>query len=577
MAQAAIYCRSSKDRAEVGLAAQRAELKAYAKSKGLTIADEFSDMEISGSTDETSRPGLLKLLDALRSPGRSWTTLLALDTSRIARDPTISLYVTRECEKHGVTIQYAKMPVDGESAFGEMMLNVVRGFDRLHARLSAEKGSAGLRTNIAEGFRAGGAAPFGFKLEHKETGGMRGGVAVRKSKLVLDPMPAAKVKTFLKARADGVARSQAAKQAKLQDKAVASLIAIERNALTYAGYTVWNQRRKIRPNRDDPRKRMEWRPKSDWIISEEPTHAAVITRAEADRILAMVDAANPKPRGPRVREPKKFVLSGLLFTPDGKQWHGDAHDNCYRAGIKGQRVNAPFLEGQILGKVVADFADRKFLQRTIAEARRMAEGIEADPSAIADEIKRHEKRLNNLLEMAADSGDKALLAKMRELEATLARLREEKAAWEERKVLKAKLLAIREDDLIGVLSAQGIKLRGADPRLLELIGYSDEEYLKPDELRRVLTTVVERIEMEPKTRDFRIKYRLPVTGVKVASPRGCDSDSGSVSVTSSGRLPARAPRIEPSSLPSFRGSISCRAKSPAPSAPSAASTGPCGA
>jgi DNA invertase Pin-like site-specific DNA recombinase len=40
MTQAAIYCRSSKDRAEVGLAAQRAELKAFAKTKGLSIAAE---------------------------------------------------------------------------------------------------------------------------------------------------------------------------------------------------------------------------------------------------------------------------------------------------------------------------------------------------------------------------------------------------------------------------------------------------------------------------------------------------------------------------------------------------------
>jgi hypothetical protein len=28
--------------------------------------------------------------------------------------------------------------------------------------------------------------------------------------------------------------------------------AIERNALTYAGYTVWNQRKKHRPDRDNP-------------------------------------------------------------------------------------------------------------------------------------------------------------------------------------------------------------------------------------------------------------------------------------------------------------------------------------
>jgi hypothetical protein len=40
----------------------------------------------------------------------------------------------------------------------------------LHARLSAEKGRNGLLANIAKGHRAGGRAPFGYKLKHENTG-----------------------------------------------------------------------------------------------------------------------------------------------------------------------------------------------------------------------------------------------------------------------------------------------------------------------------------------------------------------------------------------------------------------------
>ena len=50
-------------------------------------------------------------------------------------------------------------------------------------------------------------------------------------------------------------------------------------------------------------------------------------------------------------------------------------------------------------------------------------------------------------------------------------------------------------------------------------GLSNIEQLKPEALRHVLTTLVERVELDPKTRDFDIKYRLPITGVKGASPR----------------------------------------------------------
>src|SRR5262245_28326743 len=126
MEQAVIYCRSSKDRAEVGLDTQRKELRAYAKSRGYSIVGEFADMEISGSLDETPRTGLRDMLKPLRDPAHPWSTILALDTSRIARDPMLGLYITREAEKHGARIEYAKMPVDGSSAFGETMLSVVR-------------------------------------------------------------------------------------------------------------------------------------------------------------------------------------------------------------------------------------------------------------------------------------------------------------------------------------------------------------------------------------------------------------------------------------------------------------------
>lgn len=548
MAQAVIYCRSSKDRAEVGLPAQLSQLKAFAKSKGLTVAAEFSDMEISGSLDETSRPGLRKLLTALRDPARKWTAILAVDPSRIARDPLLAVAVTVEAEKHKVAIHYANVPADGSSADGALTLGLYREINAYISRISAEKGRKGMEANLAAGFRAGGAAPYGYKLEHQETGGTRGGNAVRKSTLAIDTKAASKVRAFLKSRARGIARNQAAKDAKLQDKAVASLIAIERNALTYAGYTVWNQRKKKKPTRDDPRQTMLRRPRKEWVISDKPTHKAIITGAEAERILALHDTARKRP--PRVREPDKFILSGLLFTPDGIQWHGDSHDHAYRAGMKGKRINAAFVEGGVLYQVAMDFADRSFLKRTVAEARRMADGIEADPQALGAEIKRAERRLANLVDMAADTGDKALLAKIRDIEGQLATLREQRAAWADRKALKDKLAAINEDDMGWALAAYGLKLRGDSPDKLAMIGYSDKDKLAPDELRRVLTTLVERIELDAATRKFNIRYRLPVgtpaanaAGVKLASPQGYNGYSGAVlSVSVCGRLSTRAPR-----------------------------------
>jgi hypothetical protein len=56
-----------------------------------------------------------------------------------------------------------------------------------------------------------------------------------------------------------------------------------------------------RLTKDEPYTTMQWRPRAEWEISAKPTHAALISRAQAERILAGVDKANPRPRGPRHR------------------------------------------------------------------------------------------------------------------------------------------------------------------------------------------------------------------------------------------------------------------------------------
>jgi hypothetical protein len=77
----------------------------------------------------------------------------------------------------------------------------------------------------------------------------------RPARATTDPKPARQVKVFLTVRSDDVPRAEAASRAKL-DKHVASLIAIERNVLMYAGYQCWSMGRKIKPTREDPRARV---------------------------------------------------------------------------------------------------------------------------------------------------------------------------------------------------------------------------------------------------------------------------------------------------------------------------------
>src|SRR5262245_13731851 len=88
--RAAIYMRSSADEHALGEAIQRPELQALAAQKKLVVVGEFSDMAVSGSLDETQRAGLANMLAAAKR--HEFDCVLAIDTSRIARDQMLALY-----------------------------------------------------------------------------------------------------------------------------------------------------------------------------------------------------------------------------------------------------------------------------------------------------------------------------------------------------------------------------------------------------------------------------------------------------------------------------------------------------
>ena len=498
MEKAALYLRSSKDRAEVGTDIQRKELLAFARRENLTVEDEFSDMELSGSFDETSRPGFKRLLAAVRE--KKFDVVLAVDTSRIARDPMVSMFFTRECEKAGVDLRYSKLGIDSQSAMGEMVLGVLRQFDRLHARLSADKGRAGQEANLSRGFRAGGRAPIGYKLQHEETGASRGGIAVRKSKLVIDPTLAPRVTAFLKARAVGVPRTAAARSAKME-AATASLVGIEKNALTYSGALVWNRSKKHRASREDPRQTMLPRPREEWVIVEDQ-HPAMITRDEAERIIEQV---THRPKTNRVVKPVESLLTGLLTTPDGLAWHYDGFTKSYRVG-KGKRVKAEWLDGEVLSRIAHDSSRADFVTSVINAARKEAKAIISDPKVIDGQLRHVQSQLNRLTDaIAAGDSFNSLRIRMTELEAEQTRLLAEKGQCAQKAGIKASLLEMTTDHVRWMLS-------------LEAFGAASIKGEQRQRLRERLSRMLERISLEPATRELRLHYRF--TGVKLASPRG---------------------------------------------------------
>ena len=131
--QACCYLRSSKDRHDLSLDAQRRALQDYAHEQGLALVAEYADAVESGKDDD--RPGFQGLLRALRDPARAWSVLLALDTSRIARRRHLALIFEHEAEKAGVRILYKSVP-DTDPITGMLLRSILQAMDEWHSLTS---------------------------------------------------------------------------------------------------------------------------------------------------------------------------------------------------------------------------------------------------------------------------------------------------------------------------------------------------------------------------------------------------------------------------------------------------------
>lgn len=476
MTRCALYLRSSKDRHDVSIDAQRRELLELARARGLEVAVEFSDVVVSGATE--NRPGWQDLLRELKSPARTWRAILALDTARIARNQWIAHGLRHECKKRGVDLIFAKTPeLDGIA--GVILPAVLHAMDEVHSMLSREKGLAGMAENVARGWRAGGRAPLGYRLERVETGAFRDGAAVTKSRLApSDQAPA--IARYLKARAAGKPRKALARELGLELSA-GTLIGIEQNARTYAGDTIWNGK------------------------VQSSTHEPLITREEAAAVLAELER-----RKQTRTKGAAYLLSGILAAPGGRRWHGDGA-GYYKCGSR--RVNAAALERAILDKIGADLLSPEFVRATLARARGNARprDLEAELRVLqrqAAELERKAGRIRNVIpELKHPQG---MIRMLDQAEADRLELERRATIAAERLAGENVLLLITEDHVRQVLA-----------------GAVDELAGDRDQVKHAARQLLERVELDPAGLKCRIHYAIALeTGDKLASPRRAEPIPG---------------------------------------------------
>ena len=499
--RAALYLRSSKDRSDVSIDAQRRALHQFAGAQGLVVAEEYADAVESGKDED--RPAFQRLIAALKQPARGWDHVLVLDTSRIARRRMLAMLFEADCEKRGVKILYKSLP-EGDPITDMVVRSVLQAFDEYHSLQSKAKGLAGMAENVRQGWRAGGRAPRGYLLDYTATGAVRDGAPVMKSRLVVDDEAAPLVAEYLRLRAQGLPRGTAVAKLKLPWP-TSSTQSMDWQALTYAGHTVWGMHAERQGGAAVGGEKR--RPRSEWQI-QRSTHEALITDGEAEAILRQLEQGM---QGRRLRA-SPLLLTGLLVTPDGQPWHSDGCGS-YRVG-KGRKVAAHRVETAVLEQLALDLSSDETVRLLIATMESLATGGEPlDGRRLAGMQKRADtlvRQIDKTVDLAAQIADPApVLRRVQDLEHQRAQLLADIADLQMRQLVAESAASITEPEVRELLQ-----------RLVAEISAAAEDSALRDEARMAMREVLDRIvlDTERETPALSLHYAVQA-GVNVASPR----------------------------------------------------------
>lgn len=503
--KAVLYLRSSKDRSDVSIDAQRRELTTLAADRNLLIVHQYEDIVESAKSE--FRPAFQELISDLRSPTRPWSVILMMDHSRLSRQPYVGHVFRYECSRMGVDVVFSMFPeLDPISKI--ILDSTLDAMSVVHSILSKQKGLAGMAENISRGFRAGGRAPKGYRLRKIPTGVMREGVEVTKS--VLEPSAdAAVVARYLKARAARVPRAAATRESGI-DLTHPTLIGMEWNALTYAGHTVWNRHNETRPGGGYAGKKM--RERSEWQVTRD-THPALITDDEAEAILGQLARSDV---GRAVSEAKRGIsphlLTGFLETPDGRPWDGQTKHYRLKpaGGAPGRYVSKAMVDEAVVGQLVADLQSDGFVEQMVRVARQRSKKSDrkGDARRIQAEIVSLNAKIARAMDLAIDLADPApALRKADELEAQRKRLTDDLVALEREQAAHRAMGGVTAEDVRKLLSGLADDLSQAEPT----------------RIKSILRSAVDRIVLDPETLECTIRYRITLDrSLSMASPRGSD-------------------------------------------------------
>jgi len=148
----------------LGLEAQREQIRAYAKLRGLELAGVITEAGISAGIPFAQRPGGAEVLRAIDA---GTTAVVVLKLDRAFRNTVDALETVTAWDKRGVGLHVLDLggnAVDTRSASGRFLLTVLAALGEMERLQIGERTASALGSKRARGEKTGGGVPFGFVL-----------------------------------------------------------------------------------------------------------------------------------------------------------------------------------------------------------------------------------------------------------------------------------------------------------------------------------------------------------------------------------------------------------------------------
>ena len=353
-----IVARSSQDRHDVSCKSQIHEIREAAVNQREHIVKV---LEYPGTphSEYINDPSFQDLLAEVKSKTRKWSKVWFYDTSRVSRSRFKAQALKTFFKNHGVTVEFLKVPKTGIEALDNVIEGMLESFDQMHSDFSRAGAKRGQKQNIRAGYRAGGRAPYGYRLKKHVVGVNRNKEEITKSTLEPHPDTFQFAKEYLERRAAGESRRSVMQD--FMKRGIPSPSgkktwyssagkSIEENVMTYQGHLVYN-RHNERINKRSYKGGTKWRDRSDWVVQEN-AHEGCISDDMAKRISMQIDKNRTKRTNPG---PKRYLLTDLLVCGDcgGKMTGNSGFYACLNqirdtSSCANNQIKADFLDTEIL-------------------------------------------------------------------------------------------------------------------------------------------------------------------------------------------------------------------------------------